>query len=96
MAKELNVMFIETSAKAGANVKKVGTTKPAPAKAVLKHISNPPPPDPNQLFRDVAAALPGMENVVDPSNKEDCKQHLPAAVLCTLLSCLCLGGWGRC
>lgn len=45
MAKELNVMFIETSAKAGANVKK--------------------------LFRDVAAALPGMENVVDPASKED-------------------------
>ncbi|KNC78950.1 Ras-like protein Rab-6B, partial [Sphaeroforma arctica JP610] len=35
-AKELNVMFIETSAKAGYNVK--------------------------QLFRRVAAALPGMEN----------------------------------
>ena len=34
-AKELNVMFIETSAKAGYNVK--------------------------QLFRRVAAALPGME-----------------------------------
>ena len=35
-AKELNVMFIETSAKAGYNVK--------------------------QLFRRVAAALPGMES----------------------------------
>eukprot|EP00730_Choanoeca_flexa_P013313 TRINITY_DN5184_c0_g1_i2.p1 TRINITY_DN5184_c0_g1~~TRINITY_DN5184_c0_g1_i2.p1 ORF type:complete len:207 (+),score=45.76 TRINITY_DN5184_c0_g1_i2:122-742(+) len=39
-AKELNVMFIETSAKAGHNVK--------------------------QLFRRVAAALPGMENSVEP------------------------------
>jgi len=38
-AKELNVMFIETSAKAGYNVK--------------------------QLFRRVAAALPGMESSVD-------------------------------
>jgi len=38
-AKELNVMFIETSAKAGYNVK--------------------------QLFRRVAAALPGMETSVD-------------------------------
>jgi small GTP-binding protein len=44
-AKELNVMFIETSAKAGYNVK--------------------------QLFRRVAAALPGMENSLDSSNKED-------------------------
>ena len=42
-AKELNVMFIETSAKAGYNVK--------------------------QLFRRVAAALPGMEST-EPK-KED-------------------------
>lgn len=42
-AKELNVMFIETSAKAGHNVK--------------------------QLFRKVAAALPGMENTQE--KKED-------------------------
>ncbi|KAF4086384.1 hypothetical protein AMELA_G00105090 [Ameiurus melas] len=42
-AKELNVMFIETSAKTGSNVK--------------------------QLFRRVAAALPGMENL-DEMNKE--------------------------
>ncbi|XP_031712870.1 ras-related protein Rab-6A isoform X1 [Anarhichas minor] len=40
-AKELNVMFIETSAKAGYNVK--------------------------QLFRRVAAALPGMDNTQDKS-----------------------------
>ncbi|XP_023665547.1 ras-related protein Rab-6A isoform X1 [Paramormyrops kingsleyae] len=43
-AKELNVMFIETSAKAGYNVK--------------------------QLFRRVAAALPGMESTQD-KNRED-------------------------
>ncbi|XP_039533534.1 RAB6B, member RAS oncogene family b [Pimephales promelas] len=42
-AKELNVMFIETSAKTGSNVK--------------------------QLFRRVAAALPGMESL-DENNKE--------------------------
>ena len=42
-AKELNVMFIETSAKAGYNVK--------------------------QLFRRVAAALPGMEST--ESKKDD-------------------------
>lgn len=44
-AKELNVMFIETSAKAGYNVK--------------------------QLFRRVAAALPGMESTSDKQNKDD-------------------------
>lgn len=44
-SKELNVMFIETSAKAGYNVK--------------------------QLFRRVAAALPGMESTTDKANKED-------------------------
>ncbi|KAJ7376985.1 Ras- protein Rab-6B [Desmophyllum pertusum] len=44
-AKELNVMFIETSAKAGYNVK--------------------------QLFRRVAAALPGMESTTDKANKDD-------------------------
>ncbi|XP_022790597.1 ras-related protein Rab6 [Stylophora pistillata] len=44
-AKELNVMFIETSAKAGYNVK--------------------------QLFRRVAAALPGMESTTDKQNKDD-------------------------
>eukprot|EP00050_Salpingoeca_kvevrii_P010626 m.9534 g.9534 ORF g.9534 m.9534 type:complete len:208 (-) comp2982_c0_seq1:466-1089(-) len=43
-AKELNVMFIETSAKAGYNVK--------------------------TLFRRVAAALPGMENSMEPTKEE--------------------------
>ncbi|KAM8742742.1 ras-related protein Rab-6A isoform X1 [Acanthopagrus latus] len=43
-AKELNVMFIETSAKAGYNVK--------------------------QLFRRVAAALPGMDNTQDKSRED--------------------------
>lgn len=45
-ANDLNVMFIETSAKAGYNVK--------------------------QLFRRVAAALPGMESSQDKQNREDC------------------------
>ena len=51
-AKELNVMFIETSAKAGYNVKQVGG----------KHLFNPfMSLNVCQLFRRVAAALPGME-----------------------------------
>lgn len=45
-ANDMNVMFIETSAKAGYNVK--------------------------QLFRRVAAALPGMESTQDKQNREDC------------------------
>lgn len=44
-AKDLNVMFIETSAKTGYNVK--------------------------QLFRRVAAALPGMDSTVDSKPSED-------------------------
>ncbi|TSM28198.1 Ras-related protein Rab-6A [Bagarius yarrelli] len=54
-AKELNVMFIETSAKAGYNVK--------------------------QLFRRVAAALPGMESTQDKSREDSilysavCRTH---------------------
>ncbi|KAF2349065.1 Small GTP-binding protein domain [Trinorchestia longiramus] len=51
-AKELNVMFIETSAKAGYNVKQVS------AKTGCNVM---------QLFRRVAAALPGMES---PENKK--------------------------
>uniref|UniRef100_A0A087XPN6 RAB6B, member RAS oncogene family b n=1 Tax=Poecilia formosa TaxID=48698 RepID=A0A087XPN6_POEFO len=54
-AKELNVMFIETSAKTGSNVKQ-------------------------QLFRRVAAALPGMESLDDanPEGMIDIKLDKPA------------------
>uniref|UniRef100_A0A8C7I0W9 RAB6B, member RAS oncogene family b n=3 Tax=Oncorhynchus TaxID=8016 RepID=A0A8C7I0W9_ONCKI len=53
-AKELNVMFIETSAKTGTNVK--------------------------QLFRRVAATLPGMESLddVNPEGMIDIKLDKPA------------------
>lgn len=47
-AKELNVMFIETSAKAGYNVK--------------------------QLFRRVAAALPGMDSTTENKPSEDMQE----------------------
>lgn len=57
-ATELNVMFIETSAKAGYNVK--------------------------QLFRRVAAALPGMESTQDKQNREDC---IPLCPLCSHSLC---------
>jgi len=56
-AEELKVMFIETSAKAGYNVK--------------------------QLFRRVAAALPGMDTPVEPQTQQpivnvDLKETIPA------------------
>ncbi|KAI4877694.1 hypothetical protein NFI96_025637, partial [Prochilodus magdalenae] len=64
-AKELNVMFIETSAKTGSNVK--------------------------QLFRRVAAALPGMESL-DETNKEgmiDIKLDKPQEPPATESGCSC-------
>uniref|UniRef100_A0A8B9JER7 RAB6B, member RAS oncogene family b n=1 Tax=Astyanax mexicanus TaxID=7994 RepID=A0A8B9JER7_ASTMX len=64
-AKELNVVFIETSAKTGSNVK--------------------------QLFRRVAAALPGMESL-DDTNKEgmiDIKLDKPQEPPATESSCSC-------
>ena len=76
-AKELNVMFIETSAKAGYNVKQVDVTVIFLA---LQHchifgIKNCKLEEFNiifwQLFRRVAAALPGMESTTDKANKED-------------------------
>ncbi|KAL0089778.1 ras-related protein rab-6B-like protein [Phycomyces blakesleeanus] len=46
-AKEYNIMFIETSAKAGYNVK--------------------------ALFRKIGHALPGMENTLEDSHRDQCK-----------------------
>uniref|UniRef100_A0A8C5MIB2 Ras-related protein Rab-6B n=1 Tax=Leptobrachium leishanense TaxID=445787 RepID=A0A8C5MIB2_9ANUR len=64
-AKELNVMFIETSAKAGYNVK--------------------------QLFRRVAAALPGMESSQDKSREDmiDIKLEKPQEAPATEGGCSC-------
>ncbi|KAJ3595556.1 hypothetical protein NHX12_004859 [Muraenolepis orangiensis] len=64
-AKELNVMFIETSAKTGCNVK--------------------------QLFRRVAAALPGMESLDDanPEGMIDIKLDKPAEPIVPEGGCSC-------
>ncbi|XP_076877101.1 ras-related protein Rab-41 isoform X3 [Brachyhypopomus gauderio] len=64
-AKELNVMFIETSAKTGYNVK--------------------------QLFRRVAAALPGMDNTPEKSKEDmiDIKLEKPPELPVTESSCSC-------
>lgn len=58
-AKELNVMFIETSAKAGYNVK--------------------------QLFRRVAAALPGM----DESSKKPSDSKSSVTLVSVIFLCCC-------
>ncbi|KAM3601949.1 uncharacterized protein V6R79_021846 [Siganus canaliculatus] len=64
-AKELNVMFIETSAKAGYNVK--------------------------QLFRRVAAALPGMDTTQDKSREDmiDIKLEKPPELPTSEGGCSC-------
>ncbi|KAM6984504.1 ras-related protein Rab-6A isoform 1-T1 [Symphorus nematophorus] len=64
-AKELNVMFIETSAKAGYNVK--------------------------QLFRRVAAALPGMDTTQDKSREDmiDIKLEKPPELPVSEGGCSC-------
>ncbi|CAJ1064194.1 ras-related protein Rab-6A isoform X1 [Xyrichtys novacula] len=64
-AKELNVMFIETSAKAGYNVK--------------------------QLFRRVAAALPGMDATQDKSREDmiDIKLEKPPELPVSEGGCSC-------
>ncbi|XP_035522229.1 ras-related protein Rab-6A isoform X2 [Dicentrarchus labrax] len=64
-AKEMNVLFIETSAKTGYNVK--------------------------QLFRRVAAALPGMDNTQDKSREDmiDIKLEKPPEVPVSDGGCSC-------
>uniref|UniRef100_A0A1A8KKN8 RAB41, member RAS oncogene family n=1 Tax=Nothobranchius kuhntae TaxID=321403 RepID=A0A1A8KKN8_NOTKU len=64
-AKELNVMFIETSAKTGYNVK--------------------------QLFRRVAAALPGMDSTTEKSKEDmiDIKLEKQPEMTVTESSCSC-------
>ncbi|KAK5859187.1 hypothetical protein PBY51_003271 [Eleginops maclovinus] len=64
-AKEMNVLFIETSAKTGYNVK--------------------------QLFRRVAAALPGMDNTQDKSREEmiDIKLEKPPELPASEGGCSC-------
>ncbi|CAG4954080.1 unnamed protein product [Colias eurytheme] len=65
-AKELNVMFIETSAKAGYNVKQVSTEegdrKAKELNVMFIETSAKAGYNVKQLFRRVAAALPGMDS----------------------------------
>ncbi|XP_072514369.1 ras-related protein Rab-6A isoform X2 [Salminus brasiliensis] len=73
-AKELNVMFIETSAKAGYNVKQI-TTEEGEQRAKEMNVlfietSAKTGYSVKQLFRRVAAALPGMESTQDKSRED--------------------------
>ncbi|KPP73420.1 hypothetical protein Z043_107496 [Scleropages formosus] len=73
-AKELNVMFIETSAKAGYNVKQI-TTEEGEQRAREQNVlfietSAKTGYSVKQLFRRVAAALPGMESTQDKSRED--------------------------
>ncbi|XP_068445572.1 ras-related protein Rab-41 isoform X5 [Clinocottus analis] len=62
-ARELNVMYIETSAKAGYNVK--------------------------QLFRRVAAALPGMDSTPEKSKEDNIQLEKQPEMTVTESSCSC-------
>ena len=70
-AKELNVMFIETSAKSGYNVKQVSHPIISDRFSLFLSI--------DQLFRRVAAALPGMET--NERAKEDSILFIPLLVI---------------
>ncbi|KAJ8347792.1 hypothetical protein SKAU_G00263810 [Synaphobranchus kaupii] len=78
-AKELSVMFIETSAKAGYNVKQVSlqqiTTEEGEQRAkelsvLFIETSAKTGYNVKQLFRRVAAALPGMESTQDKTRED--------------------------
>ncbi|KAK6322258.1 hypothetical protein J4Q44_G00070500 [Coregonus suidteri] len=73
-AKELNVMFIETSAKAGYNVKQItteeGEQRAKELNVLFIETSAKTGYNVKQLFRRVAAALPGMESTQDKSRED--------------------------
>ncbi|KAJ8276661.1 hypothetical protein COCON_G00084130 [Conger conger] len=73
-AKELNVMFIETSAKAGYNVKQItteeGEQRAKELSVLFIETSAKTGYNVKQLFRRVAAALPGMESTQDKTRED--------------------------
>uniref|UniRef100_G3QAI9 DnaJ heat shock protein family (Hsp40) member B13 n=1 Tax=Gasterosteus aculeatus aculeatus TaxID=481459 RepID=G3QAI9_GASAC len=73
-AKELNVMFIETSAKAGYNVKQItteeGEQRAKDMNVLFIETSAKTGYNVKQLFRRVAAALPGMDTTQDKSRED--------------------------
>ncbi|RVE63691.1 hypothetical protein OJAV_G00138580 [Oryzias javanicus] len=94
-AKELNVMFIETSAKAGYNVKQI-TTEEGEQRAKEMNVlfietSAKTGYNVKQLFRRVAAALPGMDTSQDKSREDmiDIKLEKPPEQPASEGSCSC-------
>ncbi|KAF1378749.1 hypothetical protein EPR50_G00136260 [Perca flavescens] len=94
-AKELNVMFIETSAKAGYNVKQI-TTEEGEQRAKEMNVlfietSAKTGYNVKQLFRRVAAALPGMDNTQDKSREDmiDIKLEKPPELPVSDGGCSC-------
>ncbi|KAF7663714.1 hypothetical protein LDENG_00201020 [Lucifuga dentata] len=103
-ARELNVMYIETSAKAGYNVKQVGvqqqqvqiTTEEGEQRAKELNVmfietSAKTGYNVKQLFRRVAAALPGMDSAPEKSKEDmiDIKLEKQPEMTVTESSCSC-------
>ncbi|KAJ8267025.1 hypothetical protein GJAV_G00137440 [Gymnothorax javanicus] len=94
-AKELNVMFIETSAKAGYNVKQItteeGEQRAKELSVLFIETSAKTGYNVKQLFRRVAAALPGMESTQDKTREDmiDIKLEKPPEQPVSEGSCSC-------
>ncbi|KAL0974146.1 hypothetical protein UPYG_G00216230 [Umbra pygmaea] len=94
-ARELNVMYIETSAKAGYNVKQISTEEGEQRAKELNvmfiETSAKTGYNVKQLFRRVAAALPGMESTPEKSKEDmiDIKLEKPPEMAVTESSCSC-------
>ncbi|KAL7885907.1 hypothetical protein AOLI_G00062020 [Acnodon oligacanthus] len=94
-ARELNVMYIETSAKAGYNVKQItteeGEQRAKELNVMFIETSAKTGYNVKQLFRRVAAALPGMDSTPEKSKEDmiDIKLEKPPELPVTESSCSC-------
>uniref|UniRef100_A0AAV2MK55 Ras-related protein Rab-41 n=1 Tax=Knipowitschia caucasica TaxID=637954 RepID=A0AAV2MK55_KNICA len=94
-ARELNVMYIETSAKAGYNVKQItteeGEQRAKELNVMFIETSAKTGYNVKQLFRRVAAALPGMDCAPEKSKEDmiDIKLEKQPEMTVTESSCSC-------
>ncbi|KAF1384887.1 hypothetical protein PFLUV_G00124850 [Perca fluviatilis] len=94
-ARELNVMYIETSAKAGYNVKQItteeGEQRAKELNVMFIETSAKTGYNVKQLFRRVAAALPGMDSTPEKSKEDmiDIKLEKQPEMTVTESSCSC-------
>ncbi|KAL6480191.1 hypothetical protein MHYP_G00112240 [Metynnis hypsauchen] len=94
-ARELSVMYIETSAKAGYNVKQItteeGEQRAKELNVMFIETSAKTGYNVKQLFRRVAAALPGMDSTPEKSKEDmiDIKLEKPPELPVTESSCSC-------